>query len=329
MGAYKNAIDPTIRYRKGKKMFPYRLLALVVLLPVTLTPCHVTEGEDKDEKEAMEVGGLLTVDGANKFKDWENTPAELGTVQLSATVHVAENMEGSITLQSENDPDHIAIDQAVGLWTLGDKQIVFGEQYFRTGLFSTRMISDPLVLDLGEFHQPGVTGAWAKGTMNFGLGLTSLATGPDSALNHDPCLVASVDVAPGSHALRIASQLSRERQAVDGAANLVFGMLLLDAEALWRWKDDDGVAKGGYTAGIALQLNDVVQVAGRWDGLGDEEQALNHQRFGGGVTISLVEHVFGSGEIAWDEVDGPVFALQMGLQSTLKLPGFQRKTLTK
>jgi hypothetical protein len=305
------------------------LLAAAYLSRWGATPAVASAPGEAVEREALEVGGLLTVDAANRFQDWENTPAELGSVELSAKVHVHENMEAAITLLSESDPQQISIVQAVGEWRLAHGRLVFGQQYFNLGLLSTRTITDPLILDLGEFSGAGLTGLVTRGMTTIGVGITSLATGPDSALTHDPCFIANADLSPGSHTLRASSQLSKERIAINGAANLAFGTWLLDAEAIWRVRDIDAVSKGGYYVGLAFSPVEALQIGLRWDGLGDEGSALTHQRFGGGLTLTLVEHVFGSIEIAHDEVDGAVFAVQMGLQSTIHLPGFQRKTLVK
>jgi hypothetical protein len=283
-----------------------------------------------EDSEAMELGGLLTVDGANKFKDWENTPAQLGSVELSANVNVEANMQGSITLLSEGDPNKIVVDQAVGQWTLSQGKVIFGQQGFNLGLLSTRTISDPLMLDLGEFKQAGVTLLWIQNAMTYGFGLTSLETmGPDSAAIHDPCVVLNVDFAPEGQMHRLGLQASRKRVAVDAALNHTLATWLFDLEGVWRFKDEDGMAKGGYSAGIAWQVNSWVQPALRWDALGNEEKAVDMQQFTVGITVTPVEHVFGAGEISWDQDGEPSFAVQMGLQSTLKLPGFQRRTLTK
>lgn len=281
------------------------------------------------EKEALEVGGLLTIDAANRFKDWQNTPAELGSVELSAKVHVHENMEAAITLLSESNPEQISIDQAIGEWRLKHGRIVFGQQYFNLGLLSTRLITDPLILDYGEFSAAGLTGLMESGPLTLGGGITSLATGPDSALRHDPCFIVNADLTHNESLARLSSQLSKERIAINGAANLILGSWFLDAEAIWRIRDEDGLSKGGYYAGLAYSPLEAVLIGLRWDGLGDKQSALTHQRLGGGITLTLIEHVFGSIEIAHDESDGMVFALQMGLQSTIHLPGFQRKTLVK
>jgi hypothetical protein len=280
---------------------------------------------------------LLTVDGANKFKDWENTPAQLGSVELSANVHVDSNMEGSITLLSEaepgkSEPGTIVVDQAVGQWTLSQGQIVFGQQSFNFGLLSTRTISDPLILDLGDFSRAGVTGLLNRGSMTYGLGLTSVETlSNDSGATptSDPCLVLNADFAPEGQMMRLAIQASRARQAIDGAINFSQADFFLDLEALWRWKDEDDIAKGGFSAGIAWQFSPIFQPAIRWDAVGDEEDIMISQAFTAGITISPVEHIFGAGEVSWDQDGEASFAVQMGLQTTLKLPGFQRKTLTR
>lgn len=198
---------------------------LATALSIYLAPSVFAAASDTDmgEKEALEVGGLLTIDAANRFKDWQNTPAELGSVELSAKVHVHENMEAAITLLSESNPEQISIDQAIGEWRLKHGRIVFGQQYFNLGLLSTRLITDPLILDYGEFSAAGLTGLMESGPLTLGGSITSLATGPDSALRHDPCFIVNADLTHNESLARLSSQLSKERIAIDGAANLILG----------------------------------------------------------------------------------------------------------
>lgn len=282
-----------------------------------------------EEKEAMEIGGLLTLDGANPFKKWENTQADLSRVELSSIVHVAPNMEGSVTLMAADKPDSIVLYQAVGQWTLPQGRVIFGRQAFNASLLTTRIVSLPLMFELGEVRDDGVTLITTRKKLNFGFGLSSLPTGPDSNRTYNPIVILNADFTPEGQLARLAIQASRLRQVVDGAVNLSFGRILLDMEGMWRIQDDDDVAKGGFAAGLAYNFTEMFALAGRWDGLGDENNGVDHQRVAGCLTITFPEHVFGAGEVAWDEKDGMVFDLQMGLQSTLKLPGFQHKTLSK
>lgn len=316
--------------------FPGRFVSPVSLSCLAFAAASAWSAEVGDtaraaDHEAMEVGGRITVDGQNNFHQWENTPATLGHVELSAKVHVHENMEGAITLLSQNDPSSISIDQAVGQWTLGDGQIVFGQQYFNLGLLTTRLIRDPLIVDAATFQQAGVTGLWTRNWLTVGLGLSSLATGPDSAQVSDPCFIVNADAAPAAQLMRLAAQISRERFAFDGALNLSLGPVLFDVEAIWRFSDEDADPNGGYNAGLTYPVNAHVDLSVRWDALGDESKSLRRQRMGGGLTITLIEQVFGAFEIDWDKETGfkgqPLFAVQMGLRSAIKLPGFQRKTL--
>lgn len=290
----------------------------------------------KEEKEAMELGGLLTLDGANNFKDWESTEADLSRVELSSIVHVDENLEGSITLMSATKPDSLVLYQAVGQWTLPKGKVIFGRQAFNASLLTTRMVSLPLMFDFGEVRNAGVTVLTDHDAMTFGFGLTSLVTGPDSASSSDPNAILNFDFAPEGSLSRLAVQASRKRQAVDAAVNLTIGSLNADVEGMWRWKDEDGIAKGGFALGLSYSLTKMVSLAARFDGMYNEqiepgatEDGLNHKYVAGCITVSPIDHVFGAAEFGWDEIDGAVFDLQLGLQSTLKLPGFQHKSLTK
>ncbi len=289
-----------------------------------------------EDKEAMELGGLLTLDGANKVKDWESTEADLSRVELSSVVHVQENLEGSITLLSATKPDSIVLYQAVGQWTLPKGKVIFGRQAFNASLLTTRMVSLPMMFDFGEVRNAGVTVLTNHNAMTFGFGLTSLVTGVDSTRSSDPNAIVNIDYAPEGSLSRLAIQASRKRQAIDGAVNLTLGSLSADAEGMWRWKDEDDIAKGGFAIGLSYSLSKMVSLAGRWDGMyneqdgvGKSEDGLNHQYVAGCITVSPIDHVFGAAEMGWDEHDGPVFDLQLGLQSTLKLPGFQHKSLAQ
>jgi hypothetical protein len=306
----------------------YRVLLYALLFASTSTTSAADSPQQ--ETEAMELGGLLTVDGANRIKDWENTPAQLGSMELSANVNIQEGMQGSISLLSESDPEKIVVDQAVGQWTLERSRIVFGYQGFNMGLHSTRTISDPLTLEVGEFRQAGVTGLFDRGRFSYGLGLSSISTlTSDSIETSDPCLVLNADFAPEGRILRASLLFSRIRQAVDAGANLTLGTLRFDLEGIWRWKDPDNPAMGGYAAGIAWLASPQIQPALRLDGAGKIGNLPANRIVAIGITAMPVEHVFGAGEISFDQDGESRFALQMGLQSSIKLPGFQRRTLTK
>ncbi len=196
-----------------------------------------------EEKETMEIGGLMTLDGANQFGKSENTQADLSRVELSSIVHVAPNMEGAVTLMSADKPDSLVVYQAVGQWTLPRGKIIFGRQAFNAGLLTTRIVSLPLMFAMGEYRDAGVTLATTRETLNFGFGLSSLATGPDANRSYDPIVILNADFTTQGQLARLAIQASRLRRVVDGAANLSFWRILLDMEGLWRIRDDDGVAR--------------------------------------------------------------------------------------
>ncbi|MEO7423586.1 MAG: hypothetical protein ABI036_00260 [Fibrobacteria bacterium] len=98
----------------------------------------------------MQVGGLLTVDRDNSLDDWGNAPVHLSRMELSVNVNVNEKSVGSITLLSDDDPNSIVIDQALGQLTIGESKLLFGRQRFNLGLQTTRLISDPPLVDLAE-----------------------------------------------------------------------------------------------------------------------------------------------------------------------------------
>jgi len=66
--------------------------------------------KEEEEHEAMEIGGLVTVDfGADPY-EMEGAAVEVGEVALSANVIISDNIVASITLLAEGNLSDISID---------------------------------------------------------------------------------------------------------------------------------------------------------------------------------------------------------------------------
>lgn len=115
---------------------------------------------------------------------------------------------------------------------------------------------------------------------------------------------------------------------------LVFGPAMIDLEVHSELiSDDDDMMTSGYYTGLAVGVNDHVELAVRYDGFSIDSFSDLEHRIGVGTTLSLKHGIYCALEYSYDkpyEEDGiNEIALQVGLESTLKLPGFQRKTLQK
>ena len=133
--------------------------------------------EAKEEKPAMELGGYVTVNyGTDLAKDADPSFG-IGEVDLSANVNISPEVVASITVMTYNHLDSLWIDQAMVAWTpsLLPVEFLFGQQTMNHGLLTTRLISDPLLLDDVELVQPSVI---LNGTMDIftaGFGFTVLS----------------------------------------------------------------------------------------------------------------------------------------------------------
>lgn len=310
-----------------------------------------------EEKEAMAIGGLVTVDASSDPTDINAAAAQVGQVALSANVNVAEGVTASITVLAEGNMSALSIDQAVVEVAPEGKPFVFlfGQQAFNFGLLSTRLISDPSILDAVSTSGPGLAASVSHGAFTPGLGISyfhgdeekttlykinfadSTVAAADSVTEPASDLftgIVNCDIAlPNESTVRMAARFSGDIVDISLGAGFVLGPVMLDAEIYSEAADDDDAKKGGYYAGAAWTINDRMETAFRYDGFSEDSFDDIVHRLGIGATLSFKHGIFCAFEYSVDDVgsDEPqqLVALQVGLESTIKLPGFQRKTLTR
>ena len=310
-------------------------LALASASPVRAQTAQDSAGTHLDER--LQLGGLVSLDHTSGLDATRNPDLSLSQVALGANVTLSKEVLASVVLMAEGDMASIFFDQAMASlhpegspWTL-----LFGLQTFNHGLLSTRLISDPEILPAVEIALPGVTAAYAWNAFSAGMGVAILETDLDGTASKDYAMVPNLDWQGGPLTARLSGLISRYRTDTDAALSLQLGPMLLDAEVFGEtptWDSRSG--NSGYYVGAEFSVKPFLTLAVRHDGLAtDRFSGWQAFRYGGGLTFSLKHDLFAACEYGFRQERGLSgdhrIALQIGLKSTLELPGFQRQTLTQ
>jgi hypothetical protein len=284
----------------------------------------------------LELGGLVTLDQESHLDGADDPKLDLGQVTLGANVSVAKDILASVVLEAKEDLDKIFFEQAMAQVTLGTGAwtLLFGQQTMSHGLLTTRLISDPEILPYVELKQPALVASWGPGALKAASGLVLIDTGEEAAESRDFGWVPSLDWNRGTTQMRVSGLVSRFRSDADVALTLAFGIFHLDAEGFARvraWDDADRTA--GYLIGAEYSPFSWLSVAYRNDGVTDAgRNRFDVVRNALGLTFTLKSDLFAALEFSdgrGGDAPGPRLALQLGLKSSLNLPGFQRSTLTQ
>ncbi len=149
-----------------------KIIGLTLLLTAALIQAQKDSESKEPDKEAMEIGGLVTVDHNPNVNNFEEPSLTIGTVELSANVHVKDSLLATVVILAEEDLSAISIDQAVATWNtrIQGLTIYADRHYFLHGLLTTRLISDPLILNAVEIAGPGFTATFGLKRFTLGLG---------------------------------------------------------------------------------------------------------------------------------------------------------------
>lgn len=293
----------------------------------------------EDETEALEVGGTITVDYVRAEGE---SNLGIGTVELAANVNVAPNVVASITLLSEEDLDLISIDAALVEWQIKNSpvSIIFGQQDFGHGLVTTRLINDPSIIDIGaELIGPGLIVNSEFGLFAPTLGVSYMKPEVEEAESEELDTTAAYYVGIVGYNLNLSEEIvfrntfsiSEEMVDVTAGGSVGFMEVTFDVEGYLDLTHGD---KGntGYYVGANYAINDYLELATRYDEISVDAFENSDKRVTVGPVVSFEHGIFIAAEYARilpngeDAVDE--FSIQMGLESSVKLPGFNRKTLT-
>jgi hypothetical protein len=259
-------------------------------------------------------------------------------------VNISEEVVASILVMAEERLDSLWIDQAMVSYKprAAPLELLFGQQTMSHGLLTTRMISDPLILENienMELIRPSIVVSGAMDRFTGGLGFTLLSRTPGLGLDPEGLYsaVVNVDAAlPSESMLRLSSLANEEYMDVDLAGTVNYWKLAFDFEGVLNvMSPEDSVKPSGFYAGVLYDMLDRLSVALRVDGQGASDAVFKDMdmRYAGGLTVKIKDGIFCALELshlvpvegdAYDEV-----AFEIGLEQTIQLPGFQRKTLTR
>jgi hypothetical protein len=292
----------------------------------------------KEEKPAMELGGYITLDYDAKADSLESGKMFLRWVQLGANVNISEEVIGSVVILVAKKLDSLTIYQADASYMPAGTpwQFLFGQQIFNHGLLTTRLISDPLIINDAMLIYPGLTAIYSAENFKPSLAFAVLDYQDSSytASKSNYAAILGLDFSlPSESLIRLSALLSQELSDIDLALTYTMWKLAIDAEIYSQFKGVYDAKMSGYYAGIRYDAADRVHFALRNDGLSSNAFKEMEMRYAGGVVIDIRDGVFLAVELShvkpYSEPAYQQIQVQIGLQQKLALPGFQRKTLTR
>lgn len=308
---------------------------------------------DSEQKAAIELGGVVSLDYSTDPKTIEDGTIELGTVKLSANVPITDGLLASITLKAKENLSKVAVAEALVEWTLAKEKLtlIMGQHTYNHGLLSTHLISDPAILDFVETASPGFSGMinLKKICPSFAIGFEHVEEESHDSLYINGSVIEKKSVIDtpedmkvfGVFALdipyleecaaRISTHVRDDYSDISVGTEIVAKDLTIDLETAIRLSSDDSYKSSGYYLGIAYAFHEVFEAAIRYDGISESYyEAIDH-RIGIGGTFNIFHGIFAALEYGHsfmnDGSDEGELAIQVGLESKLKLPGFRRKTL--
>jgi hypothetical protein len=298
-------------------------------------PVTDTLAKAPDEKPAIELGGIVTLDYWADAAALDKPELTLGLVELGANVFVSDEVTATVVISAWNKLDSIWIDQAMASWKPAGVPFEFfaGQHTLYHGLGTTRLINFPDIYNAAIMKKPAITALYRAKSVCVGLAPTVLSFDFDSIRTTAYACVVHGEVAlPNESVIRLASLLSKDMVDVDLASGVTVGPLSFDVEALAHWGLTDNVSdESGYYAGIAWSPFDRLTLAVRNDGFSEGIFADMTQRFTGGLTLTIKDDIFCAFEYSYVKPKaadpGQQIALEVGLASSLKLPGFRPKSL--
>jgi hypothetical protein len=319
---------------------------------------EAAESEGAEAAEGLEIGGIVTVDAYLPTDALDETLIEAGMVELSANVTLHPDLVAHVALLSMGDLNQISIDRAVASWTPAGSgmQLQFGQQYYPHGLQNTRLPSDPISFDDVQFTGPGVLMDFEAGPTILGAGVTQMSAEepertfalvdesgdtaaialPDPDADNPPLVsaLAHADLEIAELALlRGSALINHDLLQTDLAFALEAERFTLDLEGFIDIPSLSRTERLGAIAGTSFDLlPERLTLAMRIDYLSRDKGTSWEWRATGGAVVQVMHGIFVAGEFARSEAPNEQaynqVQLQIGLESNLKIPGWQRETLT-
>lgn len=317
-------------------------MAVYILLVLILSVASFAEDNDSVEvKKAMDIGGLVTLDIYDPVKEMDHPSFEIGSVYLGANLTLSPSVKASVVIAAEGNLEKLWVDQAIGVLAPEGSAWSFsaGQQTLKHGLLTTRLICDPMILDDVELITPAMTADYTVDGFTCGAALTAIPSlkpdFPDSLGKLDWSSVLSLDYYNEESVIqtaRVSSLLTDRKQDLDLALTAAFKSFMLDLEVYSVLNYNQQELASGYFAGLSWQAAEKLSVAARYDALSSDQFKDADTRICFGAKYDIRDGIFCAVEFerTWlftgekeDEIN-----FQLGLENTIKLPGFHRETLT-
>jgi len=280
-----------------------KIFILFALLGISLGQQVYAEAE-------INVGGLIEI-GYEKTGD-EKGNLGAGDIEVGIEAKLNEQVSGAILLRPDV-PEEILDEATITLENFSQApiSITTGKTVMPFGVFESHLLSDPWTKEVGDICWEiggvvGVIGSYAKEPVEVSLALY------DCCDNKEPCGIAGmITVAPMenfSASLSYRSQKEDEDDTttpittidmgdVSVAATYAAGPVTVDVEYSAAIKrEGDEPKPSAYSAGLAYQATEPLELALRYDGFddGDDNTA---SRIGAGINYTLFEMATLSAEI--------------------------------
>lgn len=317
----------------------------MIIALICVSMIEAADSTNVEEREAMEIGGVVTTDLYGPAENLKDATFEIGLVELGANVNLSKNFIASVVVKAKGNLHDLFIYKAVGQYHLNDGPLtcLFGVYTQNHGLLTTHLISDPsIVVDdkfkgVVELDNPALSLNMDLKKFSFGAAFTVLNFEIDSITkSNNYAGLLNFDVPFMDESLfRLSSVFSQEFIDADLAAEIIFSGISADLEIFSRFSyDKEDLSLSGYFAGLAYSFaDDHLEIAARYDGTStDFFNNLDH-RIAAGFTVNIIDGIFFATEYSYtkssDGEHSQELAFEVGFENKLKLPGFQRKTLTQ
>ncbi len=119
-------------------------------LSIPLQAERIEVGKDSVKNGmTMELGGVFTLDFNRHVSELDNPYLQMGKAELGANLGLSKELKATVLLHTEGDLKVLSITQAAA--TLNPEgapwEMVFGQHTFNYSLLTTRLISDPNIVN--------------------------------------------------------------------------------------------------------------------------------------------------------------------------------------